>query len=64
MSNIDYLAITASGEDQVVLVQRFPTRIAEAERRAATPAEIQRVAHWRRALWDWMRQGEAQREQR
>jgi len=30
MSNIDYLAITASGEDQVGLVQRFTSRIAEA----------------------------------
>ncbi len=30
MSNIDYLAITASGEDQVGLVERFTSRIAEA----------------------------------
>lgn len=30
MSNIDYLAITASGEDKVGLVQRFTNRIAEA----------------------------------
>ncbi len=30
MSNIDYLAITASGEDQVGLVKRFTSRIAEA----------------------------------
>ena len=30
MSNIDYLAITASGEDKVGLVQRFTSRIVEA----------------------------------
>lgn len=30
MSNIDYLAITASGEDKIGLVQRFTSRIAEA----------------------------------
>lgn len=29
MSNIDYLAITASGEDKVGLVQRFTSRISE-----------------------------------
>ncbi len=30
MSNIDYLAITASGEDKIGLVQRFTSRIVEA----------------------------------
>jgi len=30
MSNIDYLAITASGEDQVGLVERFTSRILDA----------------------------------
>lgn len=30
MSNIDYLAITAAGEDKIGLVQRFTSRIAEA----------------------------------
>jgi glycine cleavage system transcriptional repressor len=30
MSNLDYLAITASGEDKVGLVQRFTSRVAEA----------------------------------
>ena len=30
MSNIDYLALTASGEDQVGLVERFTARILDA----------------------------------
>ena len=30
MSNIDFLAITASGEDKIGLVQRFTSRIVEA----------------------------------
>ncbi len=32
--------------------------MAEAEKRAATEIEKQRVALWRSALWEWMRQGQ------
>jgi hypothetical protein len=29
----------------------------EAERKAATPVEKERVALWRAAYWDWMEEG-------
>jgi hypothetical protein len=34
--------------------------MAEAQRRAGTDLEKQRVALWRSALWDWMREGREQ----
>lgn len=45
-------------------MDRWGQYLAEAERLAQAGVEQQRVALWRRALWDWMRQGFESQAQR
>jgi hypothetical protein len=41
-------------------MQDLGTLIAQAEKQADTEPEKERVALWRNALWEWMRQGREQ----
>jgi Domain of unknown function (DUF4838) len=41
-------------------MEELGTLISQAEKLAGTETEKQRVALWRHALWDWMRQGHEQ----
>lgn len=41
-------------------MRTFGNLITQAEKRASTSLEKQRVARWRKALWDWMREGRDQ----